>query len=86
MNCLTYLLQLWEQKHRFKIFYDGDHCCGVNENKLFDLNGTFKKCMLYGNADMYLLLERCHSAEVTKRVFNLDERYSKIIDEYYERT
>ena len=84
MNCLTYLLDLWSQGHKFTIFYNGNHCCGVNEKKLFDLDGGFKKDMLNGYADMYLPLENCHSKEVVKKIFNLDERYSKIIDEYYE--
>lgn len=83
MNCLTYLLQLWDQGHRFTIFYDGNHCCGVSDKKLFDLNSTFKKDMMDGNAGMYLPLENCHSKEVTKRIFNLGYKHSKILDEYY---
>lgn len=84
MNCLTYLLLLWEQNHRFKIFYNGDHCYGVNEKKLFDLDGGFKKDMLNGYADMYSEIKNWHSKEVIKKIFNLNERFSKIIDEYYE--
>lgn len=84
MNCLTYLLQLWEQGHRFTIFYDGNHCCGVNDKKLFDLNGTFKKDMLLGEGFRYEKLQNCHEKETVKKIFNLDNRYSKLIDNYYE--
>lgn len=84
MNCLTYLLNLWSDGCRFKIFYSSDHVCGINEKKLFDLNGGFKKDFLNGYGDMYLPLETYHDAETVKRIFNLDERYSILIDEYYK--
>jgi hypothetical protein len=84
MNCLTHLLDLWEKGNRFKIYYDGNHYCGVNEEELFDLNGTFKKCILSGNAGRYLPIEHYHNAEVTKHIFGLNKRYSKVLEEYYE--
>jgi len=83
MDCLRYLLLLLEQGHKFKIFYNSNHCCGVNKNKMFDLDNGFKKDMLLGYADMYLPLEQCHNKETVIKIFNLDERYSKILDEYY---
>lgn len=84
MNCLTYLLNLWSDGHRFRIFYNSDHCCGVNEKKLFDLDGQFKKDFLKGVGGVYLPLEGFHSIRTLKKIFNLDEKYSKIIDEYYK--
>ena len=46
MNCLEYLLDLWNRGHRFTILYNGDHCIGVNEKKIFELGDTFKKDLL----------------------------------------
>jgi hypothetical protein len=83
MSCLTYLLQMFSQGHRFLIFYDGNHCCGINEKKLFDLNGTFKKDVLLGGVFRYERIEKCHEKEQIKRIFNLDEKNSKILDEYF---
>ena len=84
MSCLTYLLNLWSDGHRFVIYYNSDHCIGVSETKLFDFNNQFKKDFLQGLCDMYLPLTVCHEKETVKKIFNLDERYSKLIDEYYE--
>ena len=83
MDCLRYLLNLLADGHRFTIYYNCDHCFGVSETKLFDFNNQFKKDFLYGLCDMYLPLTICHEKETVKKIFNLDERYSKLIDEYY---
>lgn len=83
MDCLRYLLNLHSDGHKFTIYYNSDHCFGVSEIKLFDFNNQFKKDFLQGLCDMYLPLTTCHEKETVKKIFNLDERYSKLIDEYY---
>lgn len=43
MNCLTLnLLNLLSQGVQMKLFYNGEHCIGVNENKIYDLGNNFK--------------------------------------------
>lgn len=88
MNCLTYLLLLLESGHKFKILGNGNHYIGVNSKKILELGDTFKKDLQMGYSFMggnsYLLLEKCHDKKTVKKIFNLDERFSKIIDEYYE--
>ncbi len=85
MNCLTYLLNLWKEGHRFTIFYDGNHCCGINEKKLFDLNNTFKKDFLLGFGARYEKIENCHKKETIKKIFDLNLEQQQIIDDYYAR-
>ena len=46
MNCLTYLLELLSQGVQMKILYNGDHCIGVSEKKIYDLGNYFKKELL----------------------------------------
>ena len=86
MNCLTYLLQLWEQNHRFIILGNENHYIGVNDNKIFELGNTFKKDLQLGyslrGGNNYIPLE-IGDKERIKKIFNLDERYGKILDEYY---
>ena len=87
MDCLRHLLLLWEKGHRFIILENEDHYIGVNDSKIFELGNTFKKDLQLGyslrGANNYLPLEKCHDKETVKKIFNLDERYSKILDEYY---
>lgn len=84
MDCLRYLLTLLEQGHKFVILYDSNHCCGINETKIFDLNNQFKKDILKGDGFRYLPIEKCHKKEIIIRIFNLDERCAKVINEYYD--
>lgn len=84
MNCLTHLLKLWKEGHRFTIFYNGDHCFGINEKKVFDLNNTFKKDFLSGEGHRYLPIEKCHEKKVIKEIFNLTEKQKTILYEYFE--
>lgn len=83
-NCLTYLLDLWQRGHRFKIFYDGCHAMSMNEKKVFDLNNTFKKDFLSGKGNRYILLEKSHNKETVRKIFNLTEEQYKILEDYYE--
>jgi|688.fasta_scaffold2017112_1 hypothetical protein len=83
MNCLAYLLNLWADGHRFKIYSNSTHCFGMNEKKLFDLNGIFKKDFLDGIDSTYISLKTYYDLERVKTMFNLNERHSKLIDEYY---
>ena len=43
MNCLTHLLELFNQGHRFTIITNEDHFVGVNNKKIFELGEAFKK-------------------------------------------
>ena len=72
ISCLTYLLDFWREK-RFKIYYDGNHCWSDE----YDLGNSER-------SEKYDLIENYHEKETVKRIFNLDDKYSKIIDEYYE--
>jgi hypothetical protein len=55
----------------------------MNEKKVFDLNNTFKKDFLEGFGFMYIPLKESHDLETTIKIFNLDGKYSKILEEYY---
>lgn len=87
MDCLRHLLLLWEQGHRFIILGNENHYIGVNDSKIFELGDTFKKDLQIGyslkGGSRYIPLES-GGKERIKKIFNLDERFSKIIDEYYE--
>lgn len=83
-NCLTYLLRLWGEGHRFKILYDGNHCIGVNNKKIFDLNNQFKEDLLLGYANRYTDIKVWHSLETIIKIFNLTEENKELITEYYE--
>jgi hypothetical protein len=77
VNCLTYLLDFWHEyevtsSQRFKIYYDGNHCWSDK----YDL-GNCKR------SENYDLIENFHDKETVKRIFNLDDKYSTILDEYY---
>lgn len=87
MDCLRYLLLLLEQGHKFVILSNEDHYIGVNDKKIFELGGAFKKDLQLGYSFMggnkYLPL-KIGEKERIKKIFNLDERFSKTIEQYYE--
>jgi len=86
-NCLTHLLNLWLEGHRFIILTNEDHFIGVNNKKIFELGDAFKKDLQLGyslgGGNSYLPLEK-GGKERIKKIFNLSEKYSKILDEYYD--
>jgi hypothetical protein len=86
MNCITYLLNLWHEGHRFIIITNEDHFVGVNDKKIFELGNTFKRDLQLGyslrGGDRYMPLD-VNSKDRIKRIFNLDDKYSTILDEYY---
>lgn len=88
MNCLTHLLDLLDRGHQFKILYDGNHCIGVNENKLFDFGGFFKKDLMSGfswyGGSTYQPIEETLSVETVRKVFKLTDEEYKILEKYYE--
>lgn len=85
MDCLRYLLQLWEQGNRFIILENNNHFIGVNDKKIFELGDTFKKDLQLGyslnGGNSYIPLVFGDEKRL-KKIFDLDKRYSKIIDEY----
>lgn len=87
MNCLIHLLNLWEQGHRFTIISNENHYVGINDKKIFELGNTFKKDLQLGyserGANRYIPIES-GGEERIKKIFNLDKKYSKLIDEYYQ--
>ena len=85
MNCLTYLLDLYERGHRFVIYYDSNHCYGVNEYKLFDYGNGFKKELVLGGGRNYTTLESAHKKETVRKIFKLTEKQYKTLEEYYEK-
>jgi hypothetical protein len=88
MNCLEYLLDLWNRGHRFVILYNGNHCIGVNEKKIFELGDTFKKDLLAGyslrGGDSYVPIESSFDLDALVRCFNLPPHYFIVAQEYYE--
>lgn len=78
INCLTYLLNIWQKGQRFIILYNGDHTIGDDKGLIFDFDYKQR-----GDINKYIPLEKCHEKETIKKIFNLDENYSKIIDEYF---
>ena len=81
MNCLKYLLQLKLKKYKFDIFYNSNHCIGVNDLNIFDYQGMFKteikeKSNLVGN---YLLIEEYHDKKTLKKLFDLTEEEYNIL-------
>ena len=85
MNCLTHLLELFNQGHRFVLITNEDHFVGVNDKKIFELGDAFKKDLQrgysIGGGDRYLPLD-IEDIERIKRVFKLDDKYSQILDDY----
>lgn len=88
MNCLTYLIDLLERGHKFKILYDGNHCIGVSETKLFDFGGYFKRDLLRGfswkGGDAYFPIEDFHSEDSVNRIFTLTDKEKNILKTYYD--
>lgn len=81
MNCLKYLLQLRIKKHKFDIYYNGNHCIGVNKLDMFDYQGMFKKEITSGSELMgnYLPIEQYHTKEQLREMFNLTEEEFKVL-------
>lgn len=79
MDCLRYLLQLWERGERFKIFYDANHTYGLQNGLIFDFDFRQR-----GDESKYLLLEKSHNLETVIKIFELDERFSNLLEEYYK--
>ena len=85
MNCLTYLLKLISQGVQMKIFYNGDHCIGVSNKKIYDLGNNFKKELLKGCNLKYTLIEDNHDLEAVIRSFEIKEQeYIEQLKKYYE--
>jgi hypothetical protein len=80
MNCLTYLLTLIEREVDLKLFYDGNHVVGFGLVEVFDFNNIW---LDGSNKHKYLPIEECHDSKTLKKIFNLNEDYSKILDEYF---
>lgn len=75
LNCLTYLLNLWARGERFKILYNSDHC-------ISDKGHDFKNTEV-GDLSRYIPLEKTHNLETVIKIFELDERFSNLLEEYY---
>lgn len=88
MDCLRYLLDLLDRGHKFKILYDGNHCIGVSETKLFDFGGFFKKDLINGfswkGGSEYLPIEDSLEKERVCLSFKLTEKEFNILKDYYE--
>ena len=78
MNCLKYVLQNYRDD--LMILYNGDHVIALGYNLFLDYNSQFK-----GNPknNPYLPLEKSHNKETVKRIFELTEEESKILEKYY---
>jgi hypothetical protein len=78
-NCLTYLLDLIDDGEELELFYNGNHCIGIDkDNLIWDFNFSMR-----GDESKYLPIEKCHTKEMIKKIFNLNEQNSKTLDEYY---
>jgi len=78
MNCLTYLLNLWSRGERFNIFYNGNHVYALQNGLIFDFDYRQR-----GDESRYLPLEESHNLETVIKIFELDERFSNLLEEYY---
>ena len=78
-NCLTYLLDLIDDGEELELFYNGDHVYAIDlDNLIHDYDDIMR-----GDERKYLPIEKCHTKEVIKQIFNLDENYCKILDKYF---
>lgn len=88
MNCLTHLLKLWNEGHRFQINYNGNHCYGVNRSKIFELGNEFKEDLMRGfssrGSNNYTPIEIWHTKETISKIFNLSEKENKLLEDYYK--
>lgn len=88
INCLTHLLELWSQGHRFTILYNNNHCIGVNNKSMFELGSIFKMELLGvlpikgGNA--YLPIQDVIGHDVICKIFDLRYRHSELMREYFD--
>lgn len=87
MNCLTFLLSLWREGHRFTIITNENHYVGVNDKKIFELGNEFKKDLQLGyslhGGDRYLPID-FGALERTIKIFSLNETDQKTLTEYFE--
>lgn len=87
-NCLTHLLKLWNEGHRFQINYNGNHCYGVNKSKIFELGSEFKEDLIRGfskrGANTYIAIELCQNKETISKIFNLNKEQDEILEDYYK--
>jgi len=74
---------LWRRDNRIVIYYNGDHAKGVVENWVLDSNAPPRK-KSREDLDKYLPLEDCHYKETLAKVFNLDEKDTLTLKEYYD--
>ena len=79
VNCLTYLLDLIDDGEELELFYNGDHVYAIDVDYLIH-DYDFR---MRGDESKYLPIEKCHTKEIIKKIFNLDENYSKILDNYF---
>lgn len=87
MNCLTYLLDLLDKGCSLVILYNGDHCIGVNEQEIFEVNNTFKLGLLNDSSlsRNYSRIEVFHDLETLIKIFNLKKEDSEILTNYYNK-
>lgn len=79
MSCLIYLLDIIDDGTYLDLFYNSDHFYATDlDNRIYDYDDKMR-----GDEKKYLPIEQCHTKETIKKIFNLDENYSKIIDEYF---
>ena len=79
MDCLRYLLNLWARGEKFKIYYDSNHCFGLQNGLVFDFNYRQR-----GDESRYLPLEESHNLKTVVKIFELDEGFSNLLEEYYK--
>ena len=79
LNCLTYLLNLWEQGNRFTIFYCGDHCIGVTKEGILDF-GNFN----WQEQTVHMMpIEKWHNKKTVSKIFNLSKEQNELLKQYY---
>lgn len=84
MNCLKHLLELLTQGYQFKIYYNGNHCIGVNSYAIHDYDNLFKKEIISGNMIPYAPIESYHNKELLASLFGVTENnLLDALDRYY---
>ena len=86
MNCLQYLIDKIYDGNQMTIMYNGDHVIGIGESEIFDYNGQFKQELLIEKSNLtYYSIEKTHDVRIIIRIFDLNDRQSKILTDYYNQ-
>lgn len=82
VNCLTYLLEIF--KGDFTILSNENHYIGVNKTEIIDFENQFKEELLSGKSYGKYIPIQIGDEKRIKKIFNLNEKHSQLLDNYFE--